>query len=553
MYMERYNEWAAKVKDKALLKELKGLEGNLVEIENRFYKDLEFGTGGLRGILGAGANCMNIYTVGRATQGIANYMRKHGLGTVAVSYDSRILSREFAEKVCGVFAANGIKCFMTKELMPTPFLSFSVRENKADIGVMVTASHNPSQYNGYKAYGPDGCQITSELADAISSEIAKVSYFGGEVKAVDFDGAVKSGMTVFCADGLTEKFLSKVQEQSVRKPETDIAVVYTALNGAGYKLCPEIMRRAGVKNVIKVGEQCVPDGTFKTCPYPNPEYAAALELGIKKLKETGADILLASDPDADRMGVVENDGGEIRLFTGNEIGVLLTDFILSQSKNLPKNPVFITTIVSTTLTEKLTAAAGAQLIKCYTGFKNIGEQILRLEKKGEVSRFVFGFEESYGYTKGSYVRDKDAVQAVMLLCELKSFLKGKGLTLLKRLESIYKQYGWFRHQTISYDFPGAKGFAAMSKLIENIRANPFKEFAGLKVVEITDYMTQAKEGLPKENVILYKLEKDGQFIVRPSGTEPKLKVYLTAVGGEKESAALIAEMKKQFDKVAVVG
>ena len=547
MYMKRYNEWVEKVGDKALLKELKELKGNLAEIENRFYKDLEFGTGGLRGILGAGANCMNIYTVGRATQGIANYMVKNGLKTAAVSYDSRIMSREFAEKVCGVFAANNIKTFITKELMPTPLLSFSVRENKADIGVMVTASHNPSQYNGYKAYGPDGCQINSELADLISDEIAKVDYFGGEIKTLDFEAAVKKGLTVYCGDGLIESFLRSVEAQSVKKIENDISVVYTALNGAGYKLCPQIMERAGVKNIIKVEEQCVPDGTFKTCPYPNPEIKAALELGLKKLSETGADILLANDPDADRLGTAECNGGRVRLFTGNEVGVLLTDFILSESKNLPKNPVFITTIVSTTLTDKLTEDAGATLIKCYTGFKNIGEQILKLEQKGEAARFVFGFEESYGYMKGSYVRDKDGIQAAMLLCELKSFLKGKGLTMEQQLERIYEKYGHFKHETVSFDFPGAKGSATMKKIIADIRANPFKELAGLKVLEVIDYMTQTKFDMPKDNVIIYKLQKDGQFIVRPSGTEPKLKIYLTASGSEKESAVLIDAMIKELD------
>jgi len=551
--LARYNEWLANVRDEGLLKELEGLKGDAAEIENRFYKDLEFGTGGLRGILGVGPNCMNIYTVGRATQGIANYMLKNGLKSVAVSYDSRIKSREFAERVCGVFAVSGIKCFMTKELMPTPFLSFSVREHKADIGVMVTASHNPSQYNGYKAYGPDGCQIISELADAISAEIASVGYFGGQIKALEFKDACDTGMTVFCDGGMIETFLQRVQEQCVKKAETPLSVVYTALNGAGYKLCPEIMKRAGVENIIPVEEQCFPDGTFKTCPYPNPEEAAALELGIKKLKETNAEILLATDPDADRVGVAENDGGKIRMFTGNEIGVLLVDFILSQSKNLPENPVFITTIVSTMLTEKLTAAAGATLIKCYTGFKNIGGEILKLEKRGELPRFVFGFEESYGYMKGAYVRDKDAVQAVMLVCELKSYLKSVGLTLATQLENIYKKHGYFKNKLLSYEFSGARGLAAMRALIEDIRNNPFKEFAGLKVLETVDYMTQTKEDLPKDNILLFRLEKDGQFIIRPSGTEPKLKIYLTASGCADESAALIDEMSKELDKVVSRG
>ena len=546
MFIERYKEWLSKVTDKALLEDLENLKGNETEIENRFYMDLEFGTAGLRGILGAGSNCMNIYTVGRATQGIANYMRKNNLKAAAVSYDSRIMSREFAEKVCGVFAANGVKTFMVTELMPTPFLSFSVRENKADIGVMVTASHNPAQYNGYKAYGPDGCQMNSELAEAVSAEIAKVDYFTG-IKEIAFEKAVESGMTQYCGDDLTEKFLKRVEEQSVKRPENDISVVYTALNGAGWKLCPEIMKRAGVKNIIKVEEQCVPDGTFKTCPYPNPEMRAALELGVKKLEETGAEILLASDPDADRLGVAENSGGKIRLFNGNEMGVLLTDFILSQSKNLPEKPVIITTIVSTTLTGKICEAAGAQLVKCYTGFKNIGEQIAKLEAKGEASRFVFGFEESYGYMKGSYVRDKDSVQAVMLVCELKSYLKGKGLTLEQQLENIYKKHGYFRNRTVSYDFPGAKGFIAMGKFIEALRKKPFDSFAGLKVLQVADYMTEARGELPKDNVLLYRLEKDGQFIVRPSGTEPKLKVYFTASGNDLESAALIKTMIKEFD------
>lgn len=546
MFNQKYNEWLEKADDEGLLQELRDLEGDTAEIENRFYKDLEFGTAGLRGILGAGSNNMNIYTVGRATQGIANYMLKNGLKSAAVSYDSRIMSRKFAERVCGVLAASGIKSCITKELMPTPFLSFSVRENKADIGVMVTASHNPAKYNGYKAYGPDGCQINSELADGISAEIAKVDYFTG-VKFMDFNAALKSRLTSYCDDGLTEKFLQRVKEQSVRPVGTDISVVYSALSGAGYKLCPEIMERSGVKDIIRVEEQCVPDGTFKTCPYPNPEIKEAMALGLKKLEETGADILLATDPDADRLGVAEMNGGRARMFTGNEIGVLLTDFILSQSKNLPADPVFISTIVSTPLTEKITEAAGAKLIKVYTGFKNIGEQILKLEKAGQGHRFVFGFEESYGYMKGAYVRDKDAVQAVMLVCEMKSYLKGRGLTLEKQLENIHKKYGYFRNKTVSYDFPGARGFFEMQKFMENIRKNPYRELAGLKVVEAVDYMSQTKEDLPMENVVLYKLEKDGRFIIRPSGTEPKLKIYLTAAGGEAESAALIEKMAAYFD------
>lgn len=546
MYMEKYNEWLENVTDPAILKELTGLKGNAAEIENRFYKDLEFGTAGLRGILGAGSNNMNVYTVGRATQGIANYMVKRGLSRVAVSHDSRIMSREFSEQVCGILSANGIKVFMTKELMPTPFLSFSVRENKADIGVMVTASHNPAKYNGYKAYGPDGCQINSQLADDISAEIAKVDYFAG-VKNMAFNAALKSGHTVFCDDSLTEKFLYNVAGQSVKPVKTDISVVYSALNGTGYKLCPEIMRRAGVKKIIPVEEQCVPDGTFKTCPYPNPEIKEALTLGLKKLESEGADILLATDPDADRLGVAENDGGVLRMFTGNEIGVLLTDFILSESKNLPEKPVFISTIVSTPLTEKITKAAGATLYKVYTGFKNIGEKILKLEEAGEGHRFVFGFEESYGYMKGTYVRDKDAVQAVMLVCEMKAHLKGKGVSLSQQLDNIYKKYGYFRNKTLSYDFPGAKGFAEMQRFMEGVRKKPFAEFAGLKVREIIDYMTQVKEDLPKDNVILYKLERDSQFIIRPSGTEPKIKVYLTAAGTEKGSAGIIDEMASRFD------
>lgn len=552
--IEKYEYWLKNVKDESLLKELMDISKDPTEIENRFFRDLEFGTGGLRGIIGAGSNYMNIYTVGRATQGIADYMVKNGLKTVAVSHDSRNMSRDFALLVCGVFAANGINSYVTSELMPTPFLSFMVRELRTDMGVMVTASHNPAKYNGYKVYGSDGCQLGVEAAEEIIGYVNKVDCFK-DVKNIGFGRAITSGRSKPVPESVLNNYYAKVEEQSTGKVTAPVKIVYTALNGAGYKLCPEIMRRAGVKDILYVEEQCYPDGNFTTCPYPNPEFEEALRLALKKLKESGADLCIATDPDADRIGLAQMEGGVPYLFSGNETGILLLDYIASsraRQGTLPFNAVFVKTIVTTGLAEKIAKEYSATLYDVLTGFKYIGGVIRELEEKGEQKRYVMGFEESYGYLCGTYVRDKDAVSAAMLVCEMLSYYKKQGKTLKMRLDEIYAKYGYYKHKTLNYEFLGAKGVKDMLDITANLRKNPIKSFGGLKVIETIDYMTQDKVKLPKENVLVYKLEHDAQVVVRPSGTEPKLKVYLTAVGAPADADALtkvfVAESDRLFKK-----
>lgn len=541
---EKYELWLKKVSDKEVAAQLKAMKGDDKAIENAFYKDLEFGTGGLRGELGAGTNCLNVYTIRKVTQGIADCMKHYGYKKAAISHDSRINSDVFAAEVARVFAANGIKAYLTKELMPTPFLSFITRHYGADIGVMITASHNPAKYNGYKVYGSDGCQLTDARANEMIGYIEKVDPF--EVKVAD----LKSGVE-YVSDDVTELYLAEVKKRSVGSAE-GLKVAYSPLNGTGYKLVPEMLKRIGVAALDIVKEQGYPDGHFTTCSYPNPEKAEALKLGLELAKAKNADILIATDPDADRMGIAVKHGGGYTLMTGNEVGVLLTDFLFARRKEngtLPKNPVLVKTIVSTDLAVKVADEYGAEVHNVLTGFKYIGDVIGKLEANGEAERFVLGFEESYGYLSGSYVRDKDAVVASMLTAEMTAYYKGKGKTLVDRINEIYEKYGYYEHRLKSYEYAGAEGNAKMKELLASLRAHLPSEIGGVKVADTVDYLTQTKFDLPKSNVLRFTLENGCSLIVRPSGTEPLIKVYYTAAKTREENQKLFESMQAYADSV----
>ena len=552
-YQAELNLWKENAVDDAdLINELNSIEGNEDEVIDRFYKELEFGTGGLRGVIGAGTNRMNVYTVGKAAQGLSCYV--NGTvenGSIAIAYDSRIKSDVFAKCAASVFAANGIKVYIYKELMPTPMLSYAVRALNCDAGCVVTASHNPAKYNGFKVYGPDGCQLTIEAADIVLSHIEKTDIFT-DVKRIDFDEAVNNGMIEFIGDDIIENYLCEVAKQSVN-PEvlsgTDFKVVYTPLNGAGNKPVRAILDKIGIKNVTVVKSQELPDGNFPTAPYPNPEIRQAFEEALKVAEEVKPDILLATDPDSDRVGIAVNYNGEYRLMTGNEVGAMLLDYILTQRTKkgtMPKDPIAVKTIVTTDLATKIAKNHGCDIINVLTGFKFIGEQIGFLEEKNEQDRYIFGFEESYGYLAGSYVRDKDAVVASMLICEMAAYYKNEGVTLVDVMDSLYKKYGYFLHKQLSFTCEGVAGMQKISEITGSLRNEPPTVIGGLKVIGISDYdtslYTDTATGktqtidLPRSNVLFYHLESDAAAIVRPSGTEPKIKVYLTAVSDSKENA-----------------
>lgn len=557
--MKAYNEWCKNaVEDKDLITELESIKNDENEIYERFYTSLQFGTAGLRGIIGAGTNRMNIYVVRQATQGLANYViNKYGNGSVAISHDSRIKADLFMIEAARVLAANGIKVYITKELQPTPVLSYLVRYFKCQAGIMVTASHNPAAYNGYKAYGEDGCQMTDVAATAVYDEICKLDIFN-DVKTVDFDEALKSGMIEYVDESVYETYLDKVMEQQVNPGicrDADLKVVYTPLNGAGNKLVRKILDRIGVTDVTVVKEQELPDGNFTTCPYPNPEIKEALAKGLELCEKEQPDLLLATDPDADRVGIAVKDyDGSYRLITGNEDGVMLTNYILSCKKangTLPENPVVVKTIVTTKLINKLCEKYGCELKNVLTGFKYIGEIILNLEKNHEENRYLFGFEESYGYLSGTYVRDKDAVVASMLVCEMAAYYKKQGKSLAEVIDGLYEEFGYYLNKTYSFEFEGAAGMQKMSDIMSSVRENMPEAVDKYKVVKVSDYMlkkeTDIKTGensdinLPKSNVISLNLEGDNAVIIRPSGTEPKIKLYITAVGSDKADAEAICE------------
>lgn len=507
-----------------------------------FYKDLEFGTAGLRGILGAGTNRLNVYTIGKVTKGLALYLLAHKKSgvTVAISYDSRNCSEEFARYAAAVLAECGIKAYITDKLQPTPYLSYMVRSLKCDAGIMITASHNPAKFNGYKVYGADGCQVTDNAATEIFSFIEGVDTFS--VQPADFDKAVASGAIEF-AD-VTRAYLDEVYKRSVGAAR-DVSVVYTPLNGTGASIVPQMFRERGFNNVTIVLEQAMPDGNFPTTPYPNPEKAEALRLAVELAKKTGADIVIGTDPDADRIGAAVKTGDGYRLISGNEMGVLLIDYIFSHAKALPKNPVVVKTIVTTDLAARVAERYGAEVREVLTGFKYIGEVIKKLEQKGEGDRFVFGYEESYGYLSGTYVRDKDAVVASMLVAEMAADYLKEGKTLADVLDGIYSEFGKYYHRTVSFTYEGAAGAQKMREVLASVRNNPPVEIDGSAVVESIDYLTQTKFDLPKSNVLSFKAADGSKLIVRPSGTEPLIKVYITAAsGGEQRIDAILDQVKK---------
>ena len=552
MVDERYALWCEKaIADKDVAEELKNMKNDSEAISEAFYKDLEFGTGGLRGIIGAGTNRMNIYTVGKASQGLAAYVNSvTEKGSIAVAYDSRIKSDVFARTAASIFAANGIKVYIYEELMPTPMLSYAVRHFKCDAGIVITASHNPAKYNGYKAYGADGCQLCIEAADYVLSIMNKVDIFD-DVKSMDFDIAVNEGKIEFIGDDVIEEYLNEVLACRVA-PETDVKalnVVYTPLHGSGNKPVRRILTKLGVENVAVVPEQELPNGNFPTAPYPNPEIKQAFECALKLAQTKNPDLLLATDPDCDRVGIAIPYNGEYKLLTGNDVGALLLDFVIDRRRangTLPENPIAVKTIVTTELCRKIAEDKGVQLIDVLTGFKFIGEQIGILEEKGEENRFIFGFEESYGYLGGSYVRDKDAVIASMLICEMVAYYKSEGKNLIDVLDSLYKKYGYFICSQLSFTCEGASGMKQIMGIMENLRTNMPKEVAGSKVIKADDYEksisfdlvngTETKITLPVSNVLCYYLEDGSSLIVRPSGTEPKIKLYLSAVGETNEKA-----------------
>lgn len=546
---EQYEQWVKKVTEPEVKKQLEAMKGDDKAIENAFYKYLEFGTAGLRGELGAGTNCLNVYTIRKVTQGIADCMKQSGLKTAAISYDSRINSDVFAAETAKVFAANGIKAYLTKELMPTPYLSFIVRHFKADIGVMITASHNPAKYNGYKVYGSDGCQLTDARANEMIGYIDNVDPF--KVTTAAIDSYVKSGKIEYVGGDIAEYYLSEVMHRAVGNAE-GLKIAYSPLNGTGYKLVPEILRRMKAETLDIVKEQGYPDGRFETCSYPNPEKPEALKLGLQLAREKEADILIATDPDADRMGIAVRHNGDYTLMTGNEVGVLLTDYVFSKKKEngtLPENPVLVKTIVSTALAAEVAREYDADVRDVLTGFKYIGDVIGKLEAKGEADRFVLGFEESYGYLSGSYVRDKDAVVASMLTASMTAHYKKQGKTLVDRITEIYEKYGYYEHKLKSYEYAGAEGNAKMKKILSDLRNNLPEKIGGMKVTDTVDYMKQTRFDLPKSNVLSFKLDNGCSLIVRPSGTEPLIKVYFTAAKTREENAALFAEMNAYADSV----
>ena len=556
---QTYNEWLENaVEDKDLTAELESIKNNEDEIYDRFYTALKFGTAGLRGIIGAGTNRMNIYVVRQATQGLANYvLKKYGNGSVAISHDSRIKADLFMNEAARVLAANGIKVYITSELQPTPVLSYLVRYFRCQAGIMVTASHNPAAYNGYKAYGEDGCQMTDVAANTVYDEISKLDMFK-DVKIADFDEAVKSGMIEYVDESVYDTYLEKVMEQQVNPgvcKGADLKVVYTPLNGTGNKLVRKVLGKIGVNDVVVVPEQELPDGNFTTCPYPNPEIKEALAKGLELCEKEHPDLLLATDPDADRVGIAVKDyDGSYRLISGNEDGVMLTNYILSCKKasgKLPEKPVVVKTIVTTKLINKLCEKYGCELKNVLTGFKYIGEVILNLEKKHEENRYLFGFEESYGYLSGTYVRDKDAVVASMLVCEMAAYYKKQGKSLAEVIDGLYEEFGYYLNQTYSFEFDGAAGMQKMSDIMTAVRDNTPTSIAGYDVVKVSDYFlrkeTDVATGsvtdidLPKSNVIALHLADDNAVIIRPSGTEPKIKLYITSVGKDKDNAAKICE------------
>lgn len=556
MYRDEYSRWCkAELVDFDLKRELTEIAGEEDAIRERFAASLSFGTAGLRGTLGVGTNRMNIWVVRQATQGIADWVKtKGGSQTVAISYDSRLKGWNFARDAASVLAANGIQVRLYDELMPVPALSFATRYYNCNAGIMITASHNPAKYNGYKAYGADGCQVTDEDAAVVYAAIQKTDVLGG-AKFMSFAEGVEKGLIRFVGDDCKEAFYAAVESRQVRPgicKTAGLKLVYSPLNGTGLVPVTRVLKDIGVEDVTIVKEQEYPNGYFTTCPYPNPEIFEALEKGLALAKETGADLMLATDPDADRVGIaMRTPDGEYELVSGNEMGVLLLDYIAAGRKEvgtMPERPVAVKSVVSTQLADKVAEHYGVELRSVLTGFKWIGDQIHRLESENEAERFIFGFEESYGYLAGTYVRDKDAVVASMLICEMAAYYRSIGSSIKARLEEIYETYGHYLNAVDSFEFPGLSGMEKMSGIMEALRKNPPKELAGYAVTKVTDFEQAETTGLPRANILLFALENGETVIVRPSGTEPKIKTYFTTKGkgmdeAKKEKEKLAAAMK----------
>ncbi|WP_314872343.1 phospho-sugar mutase [Stomatobaculum longum] len=556
MYRDEYSRWCkAELVDFDLKRELTEIAGDEDAIRERFAASLSFGTAGLRGTLGVGTNRMNIWVVRQATQGIADWVKtKGGSQTVAISYDSRLKGWNFARDAASVLAANGIQVRLYDELMPVPALSFATRYYNCNAGIMITASHNPAKYNGYKAYGADGCQVTDEDAAVVYAAIQKTDVLGG-AKFMSFAEGVEKRLIRFVGDDCKEAFYAAVESRQVRPgicKTAGLKLVYSPLNGTGLVPVTRVLKDIGVEDVTIVKEQEYPNGYFTTCPYPNPEIFEALEKGLALAKETGADLMLATDPDADRVGIaMRTPDGEYELVSGNEMGVLLLDYIAAGRKEagtMPERPVAVKSVVSTQLADKVAEHYGVELRSVLTGFKWIGDQIHRLESENEAERFIFGFEESYGYLAGTYVRDKDAVVASMLICEMAAYYRSIGSSIKARLEEIYETYGHYLNAVDSFEFPGLSGMEKMSGIMEALRKNPPKELAGYAVTKVTDFEQAETTGLPRANILLFALENGETVIVRPSGTEPKIKTYFTTKGkgmdeAKKEKEKLAAAMK----------
>ena len=546
---ELFDLWRARaVEDPDLLTELDGIRGDADAINDRFYRDLAFGTGGLRGVIGAGSNRMNIYTIRRATQGLADYINAAGLPKkVAIGHDSRHKGELFSREAARVLATNGITAYLYPRLEPTPALSWAVRYLGCGAGICVTASHNPAKYNGYKVYGADGCQITLEAAAAVLAAIDKHDYFDS-IELTDFDAAVAAGKIVWIDDKCLRDFVDAVLALRPGNDVSKLKLVYTPLNGSGLEPVKMLLDRMGVTQVTVVPEQEKPDGSFPTCPYPNPEIREAMETGLKLCDTVKPDLMIGTDPDCDRMGSAVPDGkGGYRLITGNEMGVLLFDYICRTrigNGTMPKDPVAVTTIVSTDMATHIAKKYGVELRRTLTGFKFIGEQIGFLEAEGHPERYIFGFEESYGYLAGPYVRDKDAVIGSMLICEMAAYYRSIGSSIKQRLEEIYAQYGRYLNKVDSFEFPGLTGMEKMASIMQKLRDQPLTELAGHKVVKVTDYKKPEETGLPAANVLIYTLENGATVVVRPSGTEPKIKTYFTTLGKD------LAEAQAQKDALA---
>ena len=562
MYNKEYLRWCEAVGEEYLQAELKEIGGNDEAIKERFLLNLEFGTAGLRGVLGAGTNRMNIYTVGKATQGLANFLKSENENpVVTISYDSRIRSDEFAQVAAQILAANGVKVYLYDALAPVPMLSFATRAHKSDAGIMITASHNPAKYNGYKVYGPDGCQMTSESADKVLAEINKLDIFA-DIKKADFEQAKAEGKIEYVSDEVKQAYYDWCLGQMMRKDifvKEPMKMVYTPLNGSGLVPVTTVLAKAGLKDITIVEEQRLPDGNFPTCPYPNPEIREAMQLGLDRVKELDGDVLIATDPDADRVGIAVKENDEYVLLTGNQVGILLTDYIAKTRKELgtlPENPIMVKSIVSSSLADAVAASHGVETINVLTGFKYIGTEIKKLEEKGEEERFILGFEESYGYLVGSAVRDKDAVVATLLISEMAAYYRSIGSSINKALQDIYAKFGYYLNKVDSYEFEGLSGMDKMKDIMQGLRDKPLAKLGSLSVVAREDYKTLVHKDeltgqewhidLPNANILIYYLEGGHQVIVRPSGTEPKIKVYYSIKGKDLEEAT---EIKADIDTV----